>query len=181
MSNLSIAQLESIDLAAGWPSADVPTAAAIEEAESSGDPDAIGPGGSWGTFQVQPQAHADIPQTSDPLQQAEDALSIFEAAGNSFQPWSTFTEGTYAQFLGDASAAFAGASAAAAPDTAGTTAPAATSSATPNPATDLGHGIAQAIQNGGADLGTMISRNLIAIAVAGAVTAVIVLEVRRGG
>jgi hypothetical protein len=103
---LSLSQLEGIDLQAGWPSQLVPQAAAIEEAESGGNPAAIGPGGSWGTFQIQPQYHQGDTQTTDPLTQAKDALAIYQAAGG-FTPWSTYP-GAAAPYLAQAEAAMAG-------------------------------------------------------------------------
>lgn len=176
MSDLSLSQIEGDLEAAGWPSSDIPTAAAIAEAESSGNPAAIGPGGSWGLWQVQPQYHPDISQTTNPVQQASSALSIFRAAGSSFAPWSTYLEGTYQQYLGAATSALGTATSPVA-GSAGTSS-STTSSATGNPVTDLGHGVAQALTNGGDDLRALVNNYLVALAVAGAVTAVVVLEVR---
>lgn len=104
--SLSLTQMEAYDLEAGWPAQTVPEAAAIEEAESSGDPSAIGPSyggdsGSWGLFQIQPYAHPDVQETTDPLQQSKDALQIYQAAGDSFSPWSTYP-GAASQFLSQA-------------------------------------------------------------------------------
>lgn len=110
---LSYSQMESYDLQAGWPPSVVPEAAAIEEAESGGDPTAIGPSsggdtGSWGLFQIQPSAHPGVSQTTDPLQQSKDALAIYQQAGG-FSPWSTYP-GAASKFLPAAQAAMSGAS-----------------------------------------------------------------------
>ncbi|MGH2904107.1 MAG: hypothetical protein ACRDK7_11070, partial [Solirubrobacteraceae bacterium] len=112
---LTLAQLEQYDLQAGWPAQLVPTAAAIEEAESSGDPSAVGPSwngdaGSWGLFQIQTGAHPDLVAQygealkSDPLAESKAGLAVYQGSG-SFNPWSTYTGGQYQKYLPDAQAA----------------------------------------------------------------------------
>ena len=91
---------------------DEEVAAAITGAESSFLPGNIQPGvdycgaGSdrvgWGLWQITcgnsvPQYGTDF-QILDPWNNAEEAVSKYDAAGG-FSPWSTYTSGTYAQFL----------------------------------------------------------------------------------
>lgn len=72
-----------------------PIMAAIALAESSGNPSAIGPGGSWGLWQIQPQDWG-FSQTTDPVTQAQDANQVLSQQGLS--AWTTYTEGTYKQY-----------------------------------------------------------------------------------
>lgn len=179
MTALTLTQLEQSDLAGGWPAALVPTDAAIQMAESSGNPSAIGPGGSWGTEQIQPQAWPQFAPTSDPVQQAADALQIEHQQG--LGAWTTYTTGAYQQFLGAAQAAFPAAAAAASTPGLPASDPSPAAAAAPNPATDLGSGVAQAITNGGEDLRALVQNNIVALAVAGGVTAVLMLAIRHRG
>lgn len=95
MANYTYSQLESIWTQGGGSSAMAPIMAAIALAESSGNPSAIGPGGSWGLWQIQPQAWG-FSQTTDPVTQAQDANSVLSQQGLS--AWTTYTNGAYKQY-----------------------------------------------------------------------------------
>src|SRR5258708_5515621 len=77
-------------------------AVAIAYAESSGDPNAVGDNGtSYGLWQIHYTVHPefDPSQLFDPQYNANAAFSIYEAAGNSFSPWTTFNSGAYTKYL----------------------------------------------------------------------------------
>lgn len=92
----SFQQLEQIWQEGGGSAALAPVMAAIALAESSGNPSAIGPGGSWGLWQIQPQDWS-FSQTTDPITQASDANSIYQQQG--LTAWSTYTGGEYLKYL----------------------------------------------------------------------------------
>lgn len=108
---LTPAQLADYDRKAGWPPAEIPTAVAVEMAESSGDPTAVGPSyagdaGSWGLFQVQSGQHPDLVKKygrrallSDPLAESKAGLDVFNAEG--WSAWSVYKQGTYRKYLKD--------------------------------------------------------------------------------
>lgn len=55
-----------------------------------------------GLWQINDGAHPDLLRGrdwTDPAQNAWMAYQVYKAAGNSFQPWSTYTSGAYKQFL----------------------------------------------------------------------------------
>lgn len=87
---------------AGFEGDDLNIAVAIALAESSGNPNALGdlnitPGGSVGLWQVNLKYHPEYTtdQLRDPQQNANAAFAIYQAAGDSFTPWSTFKSGAY--------------------------------------------------------------------------------------
>lgn len=103
---------------AGFRGPDLIKAIAISLEESiGGNPHAVNqhdPGGSYGLFQINLGSHPNYAsQVSngtifDPQTNANDAFAIYQAAGNSFRPWSTFTNGTYAANLNIAQNAVSG-------------------------------------------------------------------------
>jgi hypothetical protein len=104
--NLSSSDISGYASNAGFSGADLNTAVAIALAESSGNPAAVGdlaitPGGSIGLWQINLKAHPEYTaqQLTDPQSNANAAYAIYQAAGNSFSPWSTFNGGAYAQYL----------------------------------------------------------------------------------
>jgi hypothetical protein len=106
MGSLTQDQIRQLAQQAGFQGSDISTAAAIAEAESSGNPSAVGdlnltPGGSVGLWQINLQAHPQYTaaQLMDPLANAQAAYAIYKAAGYSFAPWSTYRDGAYAQYL----------------------------------------------------------------------------------
>jgi hypothetical protein len=91
---------------AGFQGPDLQVAVAVALAESGGDPNAVGdlditPGGSIGLWQVNLKAHPGYTayQLFDPQANANAAYSIYQDAGNSFIPWSTYTGGQYSAFI----------------------------------------------------------------------------------
>lgn len=100
----------------GWRGKDLDTAVAIAMAESGGNPTAYNPelassysrpgAGSRGLFQifgaVHPKYNSDL--AYDPATNARGAYEIYQQAGNKFTPWTTYTGGTYKNYLGSVSA-----------------------------------------------------------------------------
>lgn len=95
---------------AGFAGNDLQIAIAIALAESSGNPYAIGDltlGVSVGLWQVNLKAHPEYQGVNlmDPQTNANAAFAIYQSAGNSFAPWSTFKNGAYQANLQAASSA----------------------------------------------------------------------------
>lgn len=97
---------------AGFTGPDVYTAAAIALAESGGNPNNYNPEtaarggtpqgqGSYGLWQVYLKMHPEFAGENlyDPQTNANAAYLIYSKAGNSFQPWSTYTGGQYQAYL----------------------------------------------------------------------------------
>lgn len=113
MSSLSVTQLAALDAQAGWPASAIPTAVAVEEAESGGDPAAMGDvsledstwGPSVGTFQIRSLwAQRGSGDTRDELANLDPATNarhalVVAGGGTNFNPWSTFTSGAYRSYL----------------------------------------------------------------------------------
>ena len=105
---LGFAQIEGYWVAAGGPSSQAATAAAITGAESGYKPGIIQAGQpysttGWGLWQITPgnsvsQFGQDY-QLLDPWNNAEAAVAKYKAAGNSFKPWTTYNTGAYRSFL----------------------------------------------------------------------------------
>lgn len=107
----SYAQLQQLWINAGGPASAAPTAAAIAEAESGGLSNAAYPGttvapgkgsntdatGLWQILGVPPGFSP--AQLTDPAANAAMAVAKYKGAGNSFQPWVTYTNGAYKAFL----------------------------------------------------------------------------------
>lgn len=105
---LNIDEIWTVASNAGFQGDDLATAVAVALAESSGNPNALGdlnitPGGSVGLWQVNLKYHPEYTtdQLRDPQQNANAAFAIYQAAGNSFTPWSTFKNGAYLAHLSD--------------------------------------------------------------------------------
>jgi hypothetical protein len=101
--NLSAPQIAQYAAAAGFP--DVATATAIALAESSGDPNAVNPEGSYGLWQIYVPAHPEYAGANlfDPQTNANAAFDIYSASGG-FTPWTTYKTGAYLKYLGTAQA-----------------------------------------------------------------------------
>lgn len=98
---------------AGFTGTDLLTAVAIAYAESGGNPNAYNPEtaasapigkGSFGLWQIYLNAHPEFAGENlyDPQTNANAAYSIYQAAGYSFSPWSTFKSGAYQAYLDQA-------------------------------------------------------------------------------
>jgi hypothetical protein len=105
-STLSVAQLQALAANAGFSGSALQTAVAIALAESSGNPTVVGdtnitPGGSVGLMQINLAAHPqyDAADLMDPQANMDAAYQIYQAAGGSFTPWSTYNSGVYAANL----------------------------------------------------------------------------------
>ncbi|HVH81902.1 MAG TPA: transglycosylase SLT domain-containing protein [Stellaceae bacterium] len=106
MAVYSYAQLESLWINAGGPKALAPIAAAIAEAESGGNSDALNPNdnngtqSSFGLWQISNGTHAPpSPNWADPAANAQLAVAKYKGAGNSFSPWGTYASGAYRAYL----------------------------------------------------------------------------------
>lgn len=113
---LSMVQIAQLAANAGFSGNDLPIACAICIAESNGNPNAYNPEhgagaaqgkGSYGLWQIFITAHPEYTPQSlvDPQTNANAAFKIYQAAGNSFRPWSTFKNNAYQAHLADAQAA----------------------------------------------------------------------------
>ena len=107
---LSVSELWQLAANAGFEGEDLKIAVAIALAESSGNPNALGdlnitPGGSVGLWQVNLKFHPEYTtdQLRDPQTNANAAFAVYQEAGNSFTPWSTFKNGAYLAHLSDIS------------------------------------------------------------------------------
>lgn len=105
MTVYSYAQLETLWINAGGPKTLAPVAAAIGEAESGGNSDALNPndnGGrqsSYGIWQISNGTHSP-PSASwaNPAVNAQLAVAKWKGA-KGFSPWGTYTSGAYKPFM----------------------------------------------------------------------------------
>jgi len=116
MGRLNASQITAVASQAGFQGDDLVTAVAVALAESGGNPSVVGDmnipavaaaGGSVGLWQINRHAH---PEFSDwdlknPSLNAAAAFSVYQNAGMSFTPWSTFTNGAYEAHLSAAQSA----------------------------------------------------------------------------
>lgn len=111
--NLSAAQIAQLAAAAGFSGNDIATATAVALAESGGNPAAYNPEnaadapeglGSYGLWQIYLNDHPEYIDSNlfDPPTNAAAAFAVYQEAGNSFSPWSTFKSGAYAKYLSTA-------------------------------------------------------------------------------
>jgi hypothetical protein len=107
LATYTYAQLEGFWIGAGGSQATAPIAAAIGMAESGGA-DVIQQNQpydteGWGIWQITPGDSEPQDGTDNallnPQNNAKAAVAKWEAAGESFEPWTTFTSGKYFQFL----------------------------------------------------------------------------------
>ena len=108
-SRLSPSGIAQVAANAGFQGNDLITAVAIALAESGGNPGVVGdlsltPGGSVGLWQINLRWHPEYTAAKlvDPQTNANAAFAIYQAAGNSFTPWSTFKNGAYTAHLDEA-------------------------------------------------------------------------------
>lgn len=93
-SGASCAHLEKLWVHAGGSTTTAETAAAVAEAESSGNADATSSIGAEGYWQINPAAWPKL-ATYDPHGNARAAV-IISKDGTNWQPWSSYTNGSYA-------------------------------------------------------------------------------------
>lgn len=109
---LDAGQIAQYAANAGFSGNDLVTAVAVALAESGGNPQAVGDtklaptnGPSIGLWQINTgsKAHPEAASSdlTDPQNNANWAFSIYQAAGSSFRPWSTFDprDGTTPKYL----------------------------------------------------------------------------------
>jgi hypothetical protein len=91
---------------AGGPQPLAPVAAAIGEAESGGNTNALnskdngGRQSSFGVWQISNGTHTPpSPNWADPATNAQLAVAKYKGAGNSFSPWGTYDSGAYRAYL----------------------------------------------------------------------------------
>lgn len=100
---LSASDIAQYAAGAGFAGDDLVTAIAIALAESGGNPRAYNPEtaagapegkGSFGLWQIYLNKHPEFAALDlyEPAANAAAAFTVYQAAGNSFRPWSTFTQ-----------------------------------------------------------------------------------------
>ena len=110
LGTLNASQIMQYASNAGFYGSDLIKAVAVALAESSGNPQALGDlsvGGSYGLWQINAHYHPEygpnFEQLYDPQINANAAYAIYQAAGNSFTPWTTFKTGAYLTYMTAAS------------------------------------------------------------------------------
>lgn len=106
MARIPDAQIAGVAKAAGFTGKSLVTAVAVALAESGGNPSAVNRSNSNGTsdyglWQIN-SVHADLLRTgswSNPSDNARMAFSVWRAAGGSFSPWTTYTNGLHIAYL----------------------------------------------------------------------------------
>lgn len=112
--NLTANQISQFASNAGFSGSALTTAVAIALAESSGNPSAYNPEtasgtptglGSYGLWQIYLNAHPEYAGSNlyDPQTNANAAYAIYSNNSSSFNAWSTYKNGAYAQYLPQAS------------------------------------------------------------------------------
>lgn len=102
------AQIAAVAANAGFSGDDLITAVAVALAESNppGNEQSVGDQGtSFGLWQIHLPAHPEFEGLNhlDPQVNAHEAFDVYSTAGESFQPWSTYSvNGSYRNFLQDA-------------------------------------------------------------------------------
>lgn len=110
--SLSPQQIAQYAAQAGFTGVNLVTAVAVALAESGGDPGAVNrgtpghPENSQGLWQINLDAHPQYNGTNimDPSSNAAAAFAV-SSGGNNFGPWSTFTNGSYKNYISQALAA----------------------------------------------------------------------------
>ncbi len=105
----TLATLRALAKRAGFPDAQLDTAAAVAMAESGGVASKVNrapdrrpnPEVSVGLWQVNVLAHPEFTEAAllDPAANARAAYAVFQKAGGAWSPWSTFTHGDYRQYM----------------------------------------------------------------------------------
>lgn len=105
---LTAQQVAAYAANAGFTGDDLIIATAIAGSESGYRPDVTGDDGqSIGLWQIDRKYHPEFASwdLTDPQQNANAAFSVYQAAGNSFSPWSSYNSGKYSSFMAIASQA----------------------------------------------------------------------------
>jgi hypothetical protein len=103
---LTYAQMEGYWIKAGGPAGVAPVAAAIGEAESGGNTDAVnktdnyGKQSSFGVWQISNGTHTPpSPKWADPAVNAQLAVAKYKGASNTFSDWGTYKTGAYRAYM----------------------------------------------------------------------------------
>lgn len=103
---LTYAQMEGYAIKAGWPRSEAPIVAAIGEAESGGNTDAVNPRdnngrqSSFGWLQISNGTHSPpSPNWADPATNAALGYAKYKAAGDKFTDWGTYDSGAYRSYV----------------------------------------------------------------------------------
>lgn len=99
---LSLTELMIAAGQAGFPADQLPTAAAVAMAESSGRPDVRNSIGASGLWQILQSAHPELftkYKWQNPNDNAKMAYQVYKNAGNKWTPWVGYTNGNYRHFL----------------------------------------------------------------------------------
>lgn len=104
MGKLPPSAIRDLAAGAGFAGPDLDVAVAVAQAESAGDPAAVGDralGGSVGLWQIYRVAHPEfaLEDLTDPAVNAAAAYAVYAAADSTFTPWSTYKNGAYKKFL----------------------------------------------------------------------------------
>lgn len=108
--NMNAQQIASYAANAGFWGSNLVIAVAVALAESGGNPQAVGDGGtSYGLWQIHWTVHPefDKSQLFDPQYNANAAFAIYSPKGN-FTDWSAYNNGRYQAYIGAAQDAAAG-------------------------------------------------------------------------
>lgn len=113
MATLGPTAIKVYAASAGFPAKELPTAAAVALAESSGRTDVVNGSGNVGLWQIGPKGSANdagvgksAAQLKDPLTNAQAAYRIWKRAGGSWaHDWTAYRSGAYKQYLGQATIA----------------------------------------------------------------------------
>jgi len=124
MAQLTADQIRTLAQNAGFTGSALDIAVAVALAESGGNTNSYNPetaagtaagSGSRGLWQIYGSAHPEYNNDAvlDPAANAAAAYKVYQEAGNSFTPWSTFNNGAINQFLSNLGDLYAGGVAAA--------------------------------------------------------------------
>lgn len=101
MARLSMTEVGNYAAGAGFNGKGLSTAIAVAYAESGGNPNATGPVGEKGLWQVYPRMHQDWDKGGnlyDPAYNARAAFAI-SGGGKNWRPWTTYNIGSYLLYL----------------------------------------------------------------------------------
>lgn len=108
MAKMTMAEIGSAMVKAGWPPETIAVGIGIAMAESGGDPTVRGGPNrngtyDYGLFQINSIHNPTAQNWADPVVNAAMALKVYREAGNKWIPWSTYKAGTHHKFMTEAS------------------------------------------------------------------------------
>ena len=107
MAKMTMAEIGSAMVKAGWPPETIAVGIGIAMAESGGDPTVRGGPNrngtyDYGLFQINSIHNPTAQNWADPVVNASMALKVYREAGNKWTPWSTYKAGTHHKFMTEA-------------------------------------------------------------------------------